>query len=143
MEMNNNSKKYKVLIVDDDHFLLSMYIKKFNDSGFEAVGATDGNEALAKIKDGTFNPDIVLLDMVMPVMDGFEIIEHIRKDHLIPNAKLIVLSNQSQSADIERAKKIGIAGYIVKATTIPSEVVLEVRNIVSGANEGQPISADQ
>jgi CheY-like chemotaxis protein len=71
-----------------------------------------------------------MLDMIMPSMDGVEILARIRKENLVPKAKIVILSNQNQPSDIERAKALGISGYIVKATTIPSEVVSEIEQIL-------------
>lgn len=118
----------KVMIVDDDKFLLNMYAIKFSKNGFEVNAASSGDEVLTKIKDG-YSPDIILLDIVMPGMDGFEILEAIRKNKLVPEASVIMLTNQGQLSDIEKAKSFGIDGYIIKATTIPSEVVEEVTRI--------------
>ena len=126
--MENNETKKKILIVDDDKFLLSMYSIKFNKNGFEVKTATGGQDALFLIKDG-FVPDILLLDLIMPVMDGFALYEAIKKDNLLPNLVTIMLTNQGLNSDINKAKELGVQGYIVKATTIPSEVVEEVVEI--------------
>lgn len=120
--------KPKVLIVDDDKFLLNMYSIKFSKSNFEVNSATSGEEALSKIKEG-YIPDIILLDIVMPGKDGFEVLDTIRKENIVPESLIIMLTNQGQLADIEKAKSFGISGYIIKATTIPSEVVEEVIRI--------------
>lgn len=122
------NQKTKILIVDDDKFLLNMYSIKFGRANYDVNSATSGEETLNKIKEG-YVPDIVLLDIVMPGMDGFGILETIRKENLIPDAIIIMLTNQGQLADIEKAKTFGIDGYIIKATTIPSEVVEEVQRI--------------
>jgi CheY-like chemotaxis protein len=122
------NKTPKVLIVDDDKFLLNMYSIKFSKNGFEVNSAGSGEEVLKKIKEG-YAPDIILLDIVMPGMDGFEILEALRKDKLAPQASVIMLTNQGQLSDIEKAKSFGVDGYIIKATTIPSEVVAEVTRI--------------
>ena len=118
----------KVLIIDDDKFLLNIYSIKFSKNGFEVNSATSGEEALNKIKEG-YNPDIILLDIVMPGMDGFDVLNTLKKDKIAPNAQVIMLTNQGQLSDIEKAKSIGINGFIIKATTIPSEVVEEVTKI--------------
>jgi CheY-like chemotaxis protein len=120
--------KIKVLIVDDDKFLLNMYSIKFSKGNYEVNSATSGEEVFTKIKDG-FIPDIILLDIVMPGMDGFEILGKLKKDNIAPKAVVIMLTNQGQLSDIEKAKSLGINGYIIKATTIPSEVVEEVGRI--------------
>ena len=128
MEITETKKMTKVLIVDDDKFLVNMYSIKFNKSGYEVNSAVLGDEAIAKLKDG-YNPDIILLDIIMPGMDGFDILESIKKNNLAPKALIIMLTNQGQLSDIERAKSLGVSGYIIKATTIPSEVVEEVTKI--------------
>jgi CheY-like chemotaxis protein len=120
--------KTKILIVDDDKFLLNMYSIKFSKNNYEVNGASSGDDALTKIKDG-YNPDIVLLDIIMPGMDGFGVLERIRKENLVPNSLIIMLTNQGQLSDIEKAKEFGVNGYIIKATSIPSEVVEEVNRI--------------
>jgi len=123
-----DDQKTKVLLVDDDHFLLDMYSLKFGRGGLDVVAAAGAAEALKKLKDG-FHPDIMVLDVVMPGMDGIELLETIRKENLAPDAVVVMLTNQGQSSDIERAKKVGVHGYIVKASTIPSEVLQEIRSI--------------
>lgn len=126
----NGDHSYKILIVDDDKFLLNMYSIKFQKEKFEVMTVGDGAEAIAKLQGG-FSPDAIVLDVVMPVMDGIETLEKIRQDNLAKNAVILILSNQGQSSDIEKAKKLGINGYIVKATTIPSEVVKEVLRMLN------------
>lgn len=125
-----DEKKHKVLLVDDDQFLLNMYLLKFKNSGFDAESATSAQEALKKLRDG-LTPDSILIDLVMPAMDGLEFIRRVKEERLAPSASLIVLTNQGQSADIDKAKALGVAGYIVKASTIPSEVVEEVKRILN------------
>lgn len=121
----SENKKYKILIVDDDKFLLSMYTMKFTKEGMEVTSIPSPIDALEKLRAG-LNPDIIILDIVMPEMDGVELLSKIRKENLAKGAAVVVLSNQGQSSEIDRAKGYGIAGYIVKATTIPSEVLREV-----------------
>lgn len=130
MADTENKKKYKIAIVDDDKFLLSMYSMKFTKEGMEVFAMPDPKEALEKIKGG-LTPDILILDVVMPGMDGVELLQAIREAKLIPDTVVIILSNQGQQSDIDRAKVFGIQGYIVKATTIPSEVLREVLDIAA------------
>jgi len=121
--------KYKIFIVDDDKFLLSMYAMKFAKSGLEVMTATGSDEALAKFKEGA-KPDILILDVIMPGMDGLELLTLLRKDKTLPpETTVVVLTNQGETSDIEKAKNLGVQGYIVKATAIPSEVVEEVMKI--------------
>lgn len=126
--MNGNTP-YKILIVDDDKFLLNMYSIKFQKEGFNVTTASEGADALKKLQDG-FVPEAIVLDVIMPIMDGLEFLEKIRGEGLAKDAVVLILSNQGQSSDIEKAKKLGIDGYIVKATTIPSEVVSEVKRML-------------
>jgi CheY-like chemotaxis protein len=118
----------KILIIDDDTFLLGIYSVKFQKSGFEVKVAAAGSEAFAILKGG-YAPDIILLDLVMPILDGFAVYENIKKENLAPLAVTIMLTNQGLSSDIQRAKELGIQGYIIKATTIPAEVVSEALDI--------------
>jgi CheY-like chemotaxis protein len=120
----------KVLLVDDDKFLLDMYAIKFNKSGYEVKTADSTDSALKLLRDG-YVPDVMLTDIVMPGMDGLELVSVIKKERLIPASKIIMLTNQGSSDDISRAKKMNVDGYIVKATTIPSEVLGEVEKIIS------------
>ncbi len=128
-----NEKKYSVLIVDDDKFLLDMYAMKFKTLGHDAKVAVGSTEALTKLRAGD-SPDAIILDVIMPTMDGLELLETIRKENLSPRSMVIMLTNESDPAKIEKAKSFNIAGYIVKATSIPSEVVGEVVRILQEHN---------
>jgi DNA-binding response OmpR family regulator len=122
-------KAYKILIVDDDQFLLDIYTTKFSQEGHDVHAVQSGEEALNELEQGDF--DIVLLDVVMPSMSGLELLGNIRKRNLVPNATIIILSNQGQEEDILATKDYHIDGYIVKAKTIPSEVLEEVTSIAA------------
>lgn len=124
------SKKYKVFLVDDDKFLLDMYRRKFKNDGAEVEIATGSEEALAKLRNGA-SPDIFVIDIIMPGMDGVELLQVIRKEKLAPNATVVMLTNESNKEKIEQAKSLGIKGYIVKATTIPTEVVEKIKKMAN------------
>lgn len=124
-------EKKKILIVDDDTFLLDMYAFKFSQRNFEVYTAPDGLQCLNKIKEGMI-PDVILMDIMMPEMDGFEVLRRIREDGLCPNAVKIILSNRSQHGDIEQGKNLGVSGYIVKANSTPAEVVDQVVKVLEG-----------
>ncbi len=128
MEPNQGKK---ILIVDDDKFLLDMYSFKFNEKGFEVVQAFGSVDAINKLKGGVA-PDIILLDVVMPAMDGFEVLGLIRSEKLAPSAKVIVLSNLGQPSDIERGRALGASGYVIKASATPTEVVGKVMTVLDG-----------
>jgi CheY-like chemotaxis protein len=111
-----------VFLIDDDKFLLDMYSLKFKDCGCTIEAMPDPVKALEKLRAGA-KPDVILLDILMPGLTGFEFLEAMRKDGLAKDAKVIVLSNQGQDEDIKRAMDLGAAGYIIKASAIPSEVL--------------------
>ena len=120
---------YKILIVDDDNFLLDIYSMKFSQEGFEVLTATSGEDALEKLKNPEMNFDILLLDMVMPVMDGLSLLRQAKNQNLLEKMVVIFLTNQGQPEDIKKAEELEVDGYIVKATSIPSEVLAEVKKI--------------
>lgn len=121
-------KDIKVMIVDDDTFILNMYKIKFTKEGFTPTLATNGQEALDIARSG-FVPDVLFVDLIMPIMGGIEFLQNIRKEKLFENVPILVLTNQSQVTDIDAAKSLGVRSYIVKATTIPSEIVDEVKKL--------------
>ncbi len=124
-----NKAKYSVVLVDDDKFLLNMYSMKFTKEGICVTAFQSSEEALEKFRKGLY-PDVILLDVVMPGMDGIELLKTLRGENLIKNSSVVILSNQGSQEDIDKAKVFNIDGYIVKATTIPSEVLREVSRIV-------------
>lgn len=128
--MAKEDKKLSILIVDDDRFLINMYSVKFRAAGFVVHIAFDGPDTIEKLKSG-LNPDILMLDMVMPGMTGLEVLAKIRAEKLAPHTRIVALSNQNQPSDIEAAKAFHIQGYIVKASSIPSEVVAEIKKILT------------
>lgn len=123
------SEKHKILIIDDDEFLLDMYAMKFKEEGFEVDIAPSAKEAIEKIKGG-LSPEITLLDIVMPGMDGFEFLEAVKKDNLLQNSKIIILTNLGQQKDIDRGVALGAPDYIIKAYFTPSEVVKKVNSLL-------------
>jgi CheY-like chemotaxis protein len=126
--MTDTQTGIKVLIVDDDSFLLDIYSVKFKEHGMESQVSLSGQDALKILRDG-FKPDIIILDLIMPTMDGFAILETARKEKLINGVTVIVLSNQSSAKDKDLAKAADVDGYIVKASATPSEVFDEVLKI--------------
>ena len=123
-------EKRKILIVDDDTFLLDMYALKFSQNNFEVYTGASGAQALEKLRGG-LNPDIILLDIIMPEMDGFEMLDTINKEKLSESSTKIILSNKGQQSDIDRGKELGAVGYIVKANSTPAEVIDQVIGILA------------
>ena len=127
-------EKRKILIVDDDSFLLDMYALKFSQNNFEVYTAENGIHALEKLKGG-LSPDILLIDIIMPDMNGFETLTQMNAQKLCPNCIKIILSNKSENSDIDEGKKLGVAGYIVKANFTPAEVIEQVVKILEQKNQ--------
>lgn len=120
---------YRLYLVDDDRFLLDMYAVKFKAAGHTVTAFSSGEEVLAALRKDP-SPDALLLDIVMPGLTGFEILETIKREHLAQESKVIVLSNQGQDSDIAQARELGADGYIIKASAIPSEVFSETIKII-------------
>ena len=128
---NISSKKLNIFIIDDDKFLLDTYALKFTKCGYAVSYAFSGDEALKKLHDG-FAPDILLVDNIMPGLTGLNLIAVIRKENIVPNATIIMLTNQNTPGDVDVARSLKVDGYIVKAMAVPSEVVAEVEKIHAG-----------
>jgi CheY-like chemotaxis protein len=123
------SEQFNIFIIDDDAFLLDMYALKFSQRNFTVTSASGTLAALEKLREG-YVPDIILVDLVMPAMDGFEFLETMRAEGLAKTAMIIILSNLGQQEDIDRGLALGASGYIIKASATPSEVVEKVLETV-------------
>lgn len=119
----------KLLIVEDDLFLAKMYLKKFQIAGYQVDVAHDGVEALSKIK--VFLPKVVLMDILMPKLNGLETLDIMKADPGIKNIPVIMLTNLSTTDDAETALNKGAVKYIIKSEVTPSEVVKVVAEILS------------
>lgn len=118
----NDAPAVNILILDDDKFLLDMYVMKFTQQGYNVHAALSANDAIEILKQG-FPADVVVFDLIMPDCDGFQFLERIRAEKLAEKALKVALTNQSTDAEKERAHQLGADHFIVKATMIPSEVV--------------------
>ncbi|MCX6787713.1 MAG: response regulator [Candidatus Kaiserbacteria bacterium] len=122
---------YHIYLVDDDRFLLDLYAVKFKNAGHEVSAFGSGEDLLVTLrKEGALVPEAILIDIIMPGMGGFGTLEAIRKEQLAKGSKIIILSNQGQDSDIEKAKQFAVDGYIIKASAIPSEVFAETMRII-------------
>ncbi|MDE2188553.1 MAG: response regulator [Patescibacteria group bacterium] len=124
------STKKKIMFVDDDHFLLDMYAVKFKNAGYD-VNVSDNAESALKIMRGGYVPDALLVDMIMPGLDGIEFVSVVKKEHLADKAAVIMLTNQGLPDDIAKAKKLNVDSYIIKATTIPSDILRETEKVLN------------
>lgn len=113
-------KKY-ILVAEDDAFYANIYKVKLEKEGFEVTVVGDGQQAIDKLKEKA--PDLLILDLIMPEVDGFEALERIKADPKTKDIKVIVLSNLGQDEDVERAKKLGALEYVVKASVSIQEMI--------------------
>ncbi|MCK5332832.1 response regulator [Candidatus Parcubacteria bacterium] len=123
----------KVLIVEDDVYISEMYKIKFESENYETIIINDGTKIIEIIEHKT--PDIILLDIVMPVMDGFDVLKMIKSNEKYRKIPVIMLTNLSQKESIEKGFELGAVSYIVKSHFTPSEVVKKVKDILDGEND--------
>ena len=119
----------KILIIDDDPFIADMYVLKFKAEGFEVQAANDGKVGIKLAAD--MKPDVILLDVVMPAMDGFDVLQKLRSDESLGRPKILFLTNFGQREDIKRGMQLGADGYIIKAHFTPSEVSAKVKEMLA------------
>jgi CheY-like chemotaxis protein len=130
--MAEAEKKYEVIIVDDDDFLVNMYATKFGNSGVSVEACKSGESLLEKLTAGT-KANLILLDIVMPGINGVELLRKMRKDRLGEGIPVVMLTNQNDERDISETKKLGVSSYIVKSAATPTEVVNEVMSIIKSS----------
>jgi len=117
-----------ILLVEDDSFIIDIYTTKLKEAGFFVEIAEDGEEALRKIREK--KPDLLVLDIVLPNIDGWELLKKIRTELGFEDLRVVVFSNLSQKADVERSLEFGVIKYFVKANFTPSEGVEEIKKIL-------------
>lgn len=128
-----------ILIAEDERFLSKVLKEEFEGGGFNTITAFDGAETLKELKARSKDVDLVLLDLLMPVVDGFQVLEEMQKDqaHHLSSIPVIVLSNLGQDSEIKRALKLGAVDYFVKSQHPLEEVVSKVKDFLmkSGASK--------
>ena len=115
----------KILLIEDDSTLIEMYTLKFKQEGFSLMTVQDGLAGLEAAKSEL--PVVILLDVMMPKMDGFAVLTELKNDDRTKNIPVLLLSNLGQKSDIEKGKKLGANDYIVKASMTPTQVVEKVK----------------
>ena len=123
-----DAKKKKILLVEDDLLIVEIYTTRLKEAGFEIESEVDGESAIRKLKEKDF--DLVLLDIVLPNLTGFEFLEKIRNNEKLKNVKVLILSNLGQKTDVDKAERLGAIKYLIKAHYTPSEVVEEIKKIL-------------
>lgn len=126
MKPENNKK---ILIIDDDEFVLGIYAKNFRDNGFEVLTAHDGEEAWEIISSGN-TPDVIFTGITMPRMTGFELIAKLQTDSKLANIPVAVNSHRGRPEDEKLAKEMGVDDFIVQGITTPTEVIRRIKALV-------------
>jgi DNA-binding response OmpR family regulator len=126
--MNNAQPKAKVLIVDDDAFLSGIYATKLELEGFAVVSARDGDEGLKAA--AAERPDLILLDVLMPKLDGFEVLKRLKSAEETKAIPVIMLTNLGQKEDIEKGLEGGAVDYLIKAHFVPAEAVAKIKSVL-------------
>lgn len=116
----------RILLVEDDESLANVYITRLRAEGFDVRHVSDGEEALANAR--TYHPDLVLLDVMMPKVSGFDVLDILRNTPETANLKVIMLTALSQQSDQDRAKSLGADDYLVKSQVVISDVVDRIRH---------------
>jgi len=118
----------KILIIEDDKFLRELIVKKLVKEGYEISEAVDGEEGIKKVKEE--KPDLVLLDLILPGIDGFEVLSRTKEDPALSQIPVIILSNLGQKEEVERGLKLGAIDYLIKAHFTPGEIIEKIRAIL-------------
>jgi|SRR3989338_1876102 len=125
---NPDPKNETIMVVEDDKFLRDLLIEKLNKEGYRIKEAIDGNEALKELQGA--KPNLILLDLILPGIDGFEILRRMKNDPALSKIPVIVLSNLGQQDDINRAKELGAKYYLIKAHFTLGEIMEKIRSVL-------------
>ncbi len=118
----------KVLLVEDDSFLGYLFSTSIRESGLELIYVTSGEDALEKMR--SEKPDIVLLDIILPGINGYEVLQRIKADFSDMNVPVIMISNLGDQASMNRAKELGATYYFVKSNVLPRDIIQKVREVL-------------
>ena len=119
----------RVLVAEDDALLSSFLVKRLQVEGYETRAAYDGQATIDAVKN--WKPDLLLLDILMPVKDGYDVLAEMRADSAVASTPVLVVSNLSADQDIQRAKEFGVKYFVTKADTTPEAVAQKVRDMLA------------
>jgi DNA-binding response OmpR family regulator len=123
----------KILIIEDDRYISKMYQLKLSLDGFDVQVADNGRIGVEKVKE--FKPDIILTDILMPELDGFEVIKAVKAEEESKSTPILIMSNLGQEDHIQKGLELGALGYIVKSQYTPSKVVDKIKEVLAGKFE--------
>lgn len=125
--------KIKVLVVEDDAFLAGMYVTKLNLEGFDVEVADDGEQGFKLALE--VKPRIILLDIILPKMSGFDVLKDLKKDPKTKDIPVILLTNLGQREDVKKGLELGAVDYLIKAHFMPSEVVEKIKKLLGNGSQ--------
>jgi len=123
----------KILIIEDDSFLRELLAKKLTANGFKVGQTADGQGALSYLKEQ--KPDLIILDLLLPKIDGFEVLSKIKNDPQTSSIPILILSNLAHKEEIERGFKLGALDFLIKSQYTPEEIVVKVKEILEKKSE--------
>jgi CheY-like chemotaxis protein len=123
--------KQHILLVEDDGFLASIYAQKLELEGYDVSLATNGEDGLRLARKDV--PDLILLDLVMPKLDGFQTLEQLKADPVTAKVPVMILTNLGQQEDVERCRALGAVGYVIKAHSLPVETIARVKELLASS----------
>lgn len=126
---NNMTQKRKIILAEDDSYICRAYKDGLERAGFDVIIASDGQEAMTKI--ASQKPDLILLDLIMPIKNGFEVLEELGADKILNKIPVVILSNLGQESDIKKGKELGADDYLVKSDVSMKEVIERVKEHLS------------
>lgn len=115
----------KILLIEDEQLVVDLLQKKLSDEGYDVSVARNGEDGVKKIRE--IMPDLVLLDIIMPKMGGFEVMEELNKDIELKKIPVIIISNSGQPVELDRAKRLGVRDWLIKTEFDPQEVIVKVK----------------
>ncbi|HEX9721679.1 MAG TPA: response regulator [Candidatus Paceibacterota bacterium] len=119
----------KILLIEDDKFLRELIIQKLGKEGFNVVEAAEGETGVTKMEEE--KPDLVLLDLILPGIDGFEVLRRVKANTAVSSVPVIILSNLGQRDDVEKGIELGAVDYLIKAHFTPGEIVEKIKAVLS------------
>lgn len=126
--LNQTEKKVKVLLVEDEKMLSDMYVSKFTKEDLPIITASDGAMGLEMAKKEL--PDLILLDIIIPKLDGFAVLRELRAAPETKSIPVIMLTNLGQDEDVKKGKELGASDYIIKSDQTPAQVVAKVKGLL-------------
>lgn len=132
---SKNIRKKLIVLVEDEEIMVSLLVRFLTNAGYEVRVARDGQSGLELIK--KVGPDLVLLDILLPRLNGFQVLEKLVRDKLLPDLPVIIVSNSGQPVEIERALKFGIKDYLIKVNFDPRELLTKIERVFAGMGGDQ------